>query len=123
MKRMMLLLVCTLALAVVPSLSAEELSGPMAAPLCRTAGGSCTATASTALPPLPALDLPDLAGIAGITGIAGSLPVDVCNRPCTTCLEADTKCNWDCRCRGLCAYAFECDTANPCNSVCICSNC
>jgi hypothetical protein len=81
---------------------------------------TCASSASMALQPLPALELPDL---AGITGVAGSVPVDVCNRPCSTCSEADTKCNWDCRCQGLCAYAFQCYAANPCASVCICSEC
>ena len=120
MRRMTLLLACALALVAVPNLFAEEPSGPVTAPLSLPAKGSCATSASTALQPLSALDLPDL---AGITGIAESLPAGVCNRPCSTCSEADSKCNWDCRCRGLCAYSFQCDTANPCNSVCICIDC
>jgi hypothetical protein len=120
MKRMTLLLACTLALVAVPNLFAEEPSCPVAAPILPLANGSCATSASKALQPLPAVDLPDL---AEITGIAGSLPAGVCNRPCSTCLEADSKCNWDCRCRGLCAYSFQCDTANPCSSVCICIDC
>lgn len=116
-RKMALLLVCTLVVVAVPGF-AEEAAGPAAPLFLGGTGGSCATAASPAGGPQPVLILPDLGNIEPEWASN-----HLCNKPCSTCAEAELKCGWDCWCRNLCEYSFQCYAANPCASSCICTPC